>query len=98
MSSRRGHFYAWVLFAAGLLGWELLARQLKLSALVLPPPSVVFDALYKGLLSGYLWPHIGQTVLELVLGLAAGCVLGLAGGVALGESASLRRLLMPYVV
>ncbi|MGV8804434.1 MAG: ABC transporter permease [Polaromonas sp.] len=98
MSARRGHFYAWALFAAGLLGWELLARELKLSALVLPPPSVVLDALYKGLLSGYFWPHIGQTVLELVLGLAAGCVLGLAGGVALGESAGLRRLLMPYVV
>ena len=98
MTIRRGHFYAWVLFAVGLLGWELLARQLKLSALVLPPPSVVLDALWTGLRTGYFWPHIGQTVLELVLGLAAGCVLGLAGGVALGESASLRRLLMPYVV
>ena len=98
MSARRAHFFAWVLFAAGLLAWEFLARQLKLSALVLPPPSMVLEALYKGLLSGYLWPHIGQTVLELVLGLAAGCVLGLVGGVALGESASLRRLLMPYVI
>lgn len=98
MSARRAHFFAWLLLAAGLVVWEVLARQLKLSALVLPPPSLVFDALYKGLLSGYLWPHIVQTVLELVLGLAAGCVLGLVGGVALGESSSLRRLLMPYVI
>ena len=89
---------AWALLAAGLLGWEFLARAMQLSALVLPPPSAVLATLWQGLRSGYFWPHIGQTVLELLLGLTAGCVLGLASGVLLGESAALRRLLMPYVV
>jgi NitT/TauT family transport system permease protein len=98
MSARWGRFGAWALLAAGLLGWEFLARAMQLSALVLPPPSMVLAALWQGLRSGYLWPHIGQTVLELVLGLTAGCALGLASGVLLGESAALRRLLMPYVV
>ena len=65
---------------------------------MLPPPSAVLATLWQGLRSGYFWPHIGQTVLELLLGLTAGCVLGLASGVLLGESAALRRLLMPYVV
>lgn len=91
-------FGAWALFVAGLMGWELLTRALRLSALVLPPPSAVLTALWEGLRSGYLWPHIGQTVLELVLGLTAGCALGLVSGMVLGESALLRRLLMPYVV
>ena len=98
MSARWSRFGALALLAAGLLGWELLARGLKLSALVLPPPSAVLATLWQGLRSGYFWPHIGQTVLELLLGLTAGCVLGLASGVLLGESAALRRLLMPYVV
>jgi NitT/TauT family transport system permease protein len=98
MSLRMSRFGAWALFVAGLMGWELLTRALRLSALVLPPPSAVLTALWEGLRSGYLWPHIGQTVLELVLGLTAGCALGLVSGVVLGESALLRRLLMPYVV
>lgn len=98
MSARCSRFGAWALLAAGLLGWEFLARAMQLSALVLPPPSAVLAALWQGLRSGYLWPHIGQTVLELLLGLTAGCALGLASGVLLGESAALRRLLMPYVV
>lgn len=98
MSAGWSRFGAWALLAAGLLGWEFLARALQLSALVLPPPSAVLATLWQGLRSGYLWPHIGQTVLELVLGLTAGCMLGLVSGVLLGESAVLRRLLMPYVV
>lgn len=98
MSLRVSRFGAMALFVAGLLGWEFVTRALPLSVLVLPSPSVVLTALWAGLRSGYLWPHIGQTVLELVLGLAAGSVLGLISGVALGESAGLRRLLLPYVV
>ena len=98
MSARWSRLGAWVLLTAGLLGWEFLARAMQLSALVLPPPSAVGATLWQGLRSGYFWPHIGQTVLELGLGLTAGCVLGLASGVLLGESAALRRLLMPYVV
>jgi NitT/TauT family transport system permease protein len=73
MSAGWSRFGAWALLAAGLLGWEFLARAMKLSALVLPPPSAVMATLWQGLRSGYLWPHIGQTVLELVLGLSAGC-------------------------
>jgi NitT/TauT family transport system permease protein len=98
MNARWSRLGAWALLAAGLLGWEFLARAMQLSALVLPPPSAVGAALWQGLRSGYFWPHIGQTVLELVLGLTAGCAMGLASGVLLGESAVLRRLLMPYVV
>lgn len=87
-----------LLLVALLLAWEGAARGLGLSALVLPPPSKVAAALWRGLRSGFFWPHIGQTCLELVLGLAGGGVLGFAGGLLLGEFAPLRRLLMPYVV
>ena len=90
--------YAGALLLILLLGWELSARLFQLSALVLPAPSLVLAALWRGLSTGYLWPHIGQTTLELVLGLLLGCVLGFASGVVMGESAFLRRTLMPYVV
>lgn len=95
---KTSRFYAGLLLLILLLGWELSARWFHLSTLVLPAPSLVLAALWRGLRTGYLWPHIWQTTVELVLGLLLGCVLGFASGVVMGESAFLRRTLMPYVV
>jgi NitT/TauT family transport system permease protein len=88
-----------LLLAAGLLlAWEAACRTLRLPALVLPPPSAIAASLWQGLASGYFWPHLRITALELLLGVASGSALGFAAGVLLGEHALLRRLLMPYVV
>ena len=88
-----------VLLLALLIGsWELAAGRFGWSALVLPPPSRVAQALWQGLSSGYLWPHLGVTALELLLGLLAGCTIGFGAGVLLAEVPALRRQLMPYVV
>lgn len=87
-----------LLLAALLLAWELACRFLGLSALVLPPPSAVAASLWKGFATGYFWPHLRTTVVELVLGVLAGCAFGFTAGVLLAEHAGLRRLLMPYVI
>ncbi len=87
-----------LLLLALLLAWELACRFLGLSALVLPPPSAVAVSLWKGFASGYFWPHLRTTVVELVFGVLAGCAFGFAAGVLLAEHAGLRRLLMPYVI
>lgn len=92
------HLGALALLALLLALWEAAARALQLSALVLPPPSTVLQALWKGLASGYFWPHILASGTELLLGLAAGCAVGFIAGVLLAEVPVLRRLLMPYVV
>lgn len=82
-----------------LLGlWEWLALVQGWSMLVLPPPSRIAQSLWQGLESGFLWPHIGVTLFEMLTGLGLGCLLGLSGGVALGELPRWRSLLMPYVV
>jgi NitT/TauT family transport system permease protein len=78
--------------------WELLSRQLGLPTLVLPPPSRVAAALWKGLSSGYFTPHLLATAWNLAAGLVVGCGIGWLAGLALAESAALRRLLWPYVV
>jgi NitT/TauT family transport system permease protein len=83
---------------AGLLAWEAAVRIWHTSPLVLPAPSVVAQSLWQGLVSGYLWPHMAHTLLEVVLGLALGGSMGFVGGVVLGESARMRGVLMPYVV
>jgi NitT/TauT family transport system permease protein len=86
------------LLAVLLLVWEAACRILRIPPLVLPPPSVIAQALWKGLASGYFWPHLRATAIELVAGMAAGCALGFVSGLALGEIPVLRRVLMPYVV
>ncbi|GAA5237105.1 ABC transporter permease [Verticiella sediminum] len=87
-----------LLLAGALLAWEAGARAFAWSALVLPAPSAVGAALWRGIASGYFWPHIAQTTLEVLLGLLAGGLVGFACGLLLGESAWLHRLAMPYVV
>ena len=98
MNTLRARLGSLLLLVALLLAWEVACRVLKLPALLLPPPSAVAESLWKGLASGYFWPHLRATSLELLLGVAAGCLVGFLAGIALGESALLRRLLMPYVV
>ncbi|MBA3594981.1 MAG: ABC transporter permease [Pseudomonadota bacterium] len=86
------------LFVALVAGWEFLARDDSVSALVLPAPLVIWDTLWNGLRSGYFWPHLIHTGTELLLGLALGCAAGFFGGIAMAESVFLRRLLFPYVL
>lgn len=78
--------------------WEAACRGFGISQLLLPAPSVVAASLWKGLASGYFWPHIRATVAELVLGTISGCAIGFLAGVLMAEAAGLRRLLLPYVV
>jgi NitT/TauT family transport system permease protein len=94
----RARLGAWALLLALLAGWELASRASGVSTLVLPAPSAVMKSLWRGLSSGYLWPHIRATGLELLLGLSLGCLIGFASGVVLAESALLQRLLKPYIV
>jgi len=93
-----GRLSSLVLFVALVLAWEMFARGSRLSALVLPAPSVIWDTLWSGLRSGYFWPHLVHTGTQLVLGLALGCITGFVGGIVMAESAFLRRLLFPYVL
>ena len=86
------------LLLAWLGVWELASRGAGVSALVLPAPTAVARSLWIGLSTGYLWPHIGATSFELLMGLLAGCLLGFGVGVAMAESARLHRLLKPYIV
>ena len=78
--------------------WEGLTRHWGLSALVLPPPSRIVQSLLQGLHTGYWWPHIGQTLLAVGLGLLCGAGLGVGFGLLLGSFARWRRWLTPYLV
>jgi NitT/TauT family transport system permease protein len=89
---------ALLLAAVLLAAWETACRLLHVPPLVLPAPSGIGQALWKGLASGFFWPHVATTAGELLLGLAAGCTLGFGAGIVLAEHALARRVLMPYLV
>ena len=86
------------LCVCALILWEWLVRAKGISALVLPAPSSIALTLWQGLRSGYLWPHMLQTLAEWAAGLSLGCVLGFVGGLVLGEVALVRQIALPYIV
>jgi len=90
--------YSAGLFVLLLLGWEAFCRFGEISELIIPAPSAVSVVLWQGMVTGYLWPHIWATSLEMTLGLAAGAVVGFACGVILAEADFLKRLLWPYII
>lgn len=87
-----------LLLLAVLLVWEWAVAAFGWSQLVLPTPSIVTASLWHGLRSGYFWPHIAQTSVEVLGGLALGGAFGFICGLALGESAFGRRVFMPYIL
>ncbi|WP_312409325.1 ABC transporter permease [Comamonas sp.] len=94
----KARLWAAALLVLLLAVWEGAGRLGGISALVLPVPSAVLQALWTGLASGYFWPHVAATVQAVLLGLAAGASFGLLAGMALAESVLLERVLRPYVV
>lgn len=94
----KARLWAAALLVLLLAVWEGAGRLGGISALVLPVPSAVLQALWAGLASGYFWPHVAATVQAVLLGLAAGASFGLLAGMALAESVLLERVLRPYVV
>ncbi|WP_021025242.1 ABC transporter permease [Comamonas sp. B-9] len=94
----KARLWAAALLVLLLAVWEGAGRLGGISALVLPVPSAVLQALWTGLASGYFWPHVAATVQAVLLGLAAGASFGLLAGMALAESVLLERVLKPYVV
>jgi len=82
-------FGAWV-----LVFWQLLTQALDVPRVLLPAPSVVWQALLGGF--GVLAGDFVQTVLHSALiGLVAGCALGFIVGVLIDRSPFLQRGLLP---
>ncbi len=96
MTSAR--FISLMLLVIVLGVWEFSSRWFHISALILPSPSSVLATLWRGIGTGYLWPHLAQTSLEVGLGLLMGGTLGFVGGIVLSESDFARSVFMPYLV
>jgi len=100
---RAGFFSLRMLFLplsilAGLAFWAFLARIQWLPEFILPGPGRVALRLGQAILDGTLPRHAAATLLEVVLGLAAGSFCATILGYAIARSPAVERLLSPYLV
>jgi NitT/TauT family transport system permease protein len=81
-----------------LLLWEGAVRVLRIPVFILPPPSAVGLALYRGALSGIYLEHFWITLAETLLGFALGSFVAFVLGTALAASRAVEYFLYPYIV
>lgn len=98
MSTPRNLVLTAVLFLLSLLAWELLVRGAGVPTYILPPPSLVFEALWRGLADGLYVKHLSYTFSETVAGFLIGTLIGLTLGTMIAVSRHADYFLYPYIV
>jgi NitT/TauT family transport system permease protein len=98
IARRNRHWLGFVSLLIGLLGWWLAARISGLPAFILPSPGSVWARFLIAIADGSLLFHAGVTLLEIMLGLAAGVLLATVLGYLVAKSRTLERALSPYLV
>lgn len=86
------------LSCASVLVGELLVRALEVPTYILPAPSKVAVALWRGFASGLYQKHLFHTLTETLLGFLLGSALGLLLGAAVALNRYVEYFLYPYIV
>jgi NitT/TauT family transport system permease protein len=89
-----------VVFAAGIVAWELIVGLINLQAFIFPKPSAIIAALQANWGGGRfaLLPSAQATLVEALGGLAIGTVAGVAVAFATARWVSARAALLPLAV
>ena len=98
MSRARSIGLSVVLFVALVLAWESVVRFFAIPQFILPAPSKVAEALWRGLASGVYFEHLYYTLVSTVLGFLLGSALGFSLGTAVALSRKFEFFLYPYIV
>ena len=93
----RFYFAGLLSVLGGLLIWELVSRYLVANTLFLAAPSQIFAAIVALAKSGELWRHMSISAVEFALGYVIASVLGVIIGFAMAESATMKRVLQPWI-
>jgi NitT/TauT family transport system permease protein len=98
MNSPKNIGWSIVIFIVATGLWEAAARGLKIPAYILPPPSQIALAMYRGLAAGLYEKHLLVTMGGTVLGFVTGCALAFSLGTAVALSKRADYFLYPYIV
>ena len=98
MKSARNVAVTLAVFAGTVAVWEAVVRVFAIPIFILPPPSQVALALYRGIASGVYVNHLGYTLVETLLGFVVGSLLGFFLGTAVAMNRWVEFFLYPYIV
>jgi NitT/TauT family transport system permease protein len=84
--------------AVFVIVWKVVTIVGDYPDYILPAPELVAVRGLRAIGSGVLWQHASVTLVEVVLGFAAGATAAVIVGVALGKSLLVERVLSPYIV
>ena len=87
-----------LLFVATIAAWEAVVRIFQIPVFILPSPTQVGMALYRGVASGVYLDHLKYTLLETLLGFIVGSALGFFLGTAVAMNRYVEFFFYPYIV
>ena len=87
-----------LLFVATIAAWEAVVRIFQIPVFILPSPTQVGMALYRGLATGLYVEHLKYTLLETLLGFIVGSALGFFLGTAVAMNRYVEFFFYPYIV
>ena len=85
------------IFCASVLVGELMVRVFQIPTYILPAPSRVAIALWRGFASGLYQRHLLHTLTETLLGFLLGSALGLLLGAAVALNRYVEYFFYPYI-
>jgi len=87
-----------LLFVATIAAWEAVVRAFQIPVFILPAPTQVGMALYRGVASGVYLDHLKYTLLETLLGFIVGSALGFFLGTAVAMNRYVEFFFYPYII
>ena len=87
-----------LLIVVFLAAWEAIVRVFAIPAFILPAPTSIFMALYRGIASSLYLDHVWITLTETLLGFALGTILAFGLGIAVALSRRIEYFLYPFIV
>lgn len=83
---------------AGLLTWELVVRWMQVPQFILPAPLTIAQRVAQDFLSGLIFPHFLQTLVEVLGGFLLAAVIGIGLGTLVALVRIVERLVYPFVL
>lgn len=87
-----------VFFILTIGGWELLVQFMRVPSYVVPAPSEIVKALYRGFYSGLYPRHLGFTLYATLMGFFIGSFIGIVLGALIASFRRVEMLIYPYVI
>lgn len=87
---------SFILIIILLIFWEIYVRIGNINMRILPPPSLIFEALFSHW--NNILPHVIQTLLETVIGFLIATFLGFATAILLDISPKINKTIYPLLI